>query len=63
MTKNMKTLKDFQALDGWPESLDRFADFAARVKDCRELSSAGKSLCDAEKHFRDMMEKYGVELG
>lgn len=58
-----KTLKEFQELDGWQESLDRFAEEAIEIKDCEDLQQAAKNYLVAEEKLRYIMYHYQVEMG
>jgi ribosome maturation factor RimP len=58
------TLEQFRdQFSGGPWSLTDFADEAATVTDCEELSSAAKAFLDAEKAFYNALDKAGVEQG
>jgi hypothetical protein len=61
--KMSKTLKEFQELDGWSESLDRFAEEACAIKDCPSLKESALAYLKAEEAFRKTMEQFDVEMG
>ena len=56
-------LKDFQKLDGWPETLDRFAEEASKITDCPELKKAGQDYLKEEENLIKTMAKFNVEIG
>ena len=58
-----KTLKEFQELDGWSKSLDRFAEEAAQIEDCPKLRQAAENYLDAEDRFACIINMFGVEMG
>lgn len=57
-------LKDFvEEFNNLPDGLEAFAEGAATVDDCDELSDSARDLIRAACRFENMLEKYGVEIG
>lgn len=57
------TLEEFKKLDGWPESIERFAEEASSVTDCPKLQQAAIKYLAALQLFEDAVSQQGVELG
>lgn len=62
--KTKITLEEYrQQVDGWPESLDRFAEVALKIKDDPQLVDIANNYLTYEKIFFEALEKRNIELG